>query len=63
MTNGKISNNLFAGGNGVNAVVYGNSTITIDGTTEVGTSDSVAPNSGCVFGAGTYLLVEMVLMQ
>lgn len=52
VTNGKISNNLFAGGNGVNAVVYGNSTITIDGTTEVGTSDSVAPNSGCVFGAG-----------
>lgn len=52
VTDSHIEGNAFAGGNGSTAVVYGNSTITIDGSTEIGTSTSVAPNEGCVFGSG-----------
>ena len=52
VTDANIQGNAFAGGNGSTAVVYGNSTITIDGATEVGTATSEAPNGGCVFGSG-----------
>ena len=52
ITNGNIQGNAFAGGNGATAVVYKNSTITIDGDTIIGTDSSVAPNDGCVFGSG-----------
>ena len=47
-----VSSNIFAGGNGATAIVYGNSTVTIDGSTVVGNSTTVAPNAGCVFGSG-----------
>ncbi len=52
ITGSHIQGNAFAGGNGSTAVVYGNSTITIDGNSEVGTASSEAPNGGCVFGSG-----------
>ena len=52
ISNSTILSNVFAGGNGASAVVQDNSTITIDGTSVVGSSSSVAPNSGCVFGSG-----------
>ena len=52
VTDSSIKGNAFAGGNGSTAVVHGNSTITIDGTAEIGTSSSHAPDSGCVFGSG-----------
>ncbi len=52
VTDAHILGNAFAGGNGSTAVVHTNSTITIDGETEIGTSSSVAPNTGCVFGSG-----------
>lgn len=48
----EIQGNAFAGGNGVAAIVKGNSKITIDGNTIIGTEESIAPNSGCVFGSG-----------
>ena len=47
-----IGANAYAGGNGSTAIVSGDSTITIKGTSEIGTSSSVAPNGGCVFGSG-----------
>ena len=52
ITDAQIQGNAFAGGNGSTAVVHGNSTITIDGETVIGTPTSEAPNSGCVFGSG-----------
>ena len=52
VTDAHILGNAFAGGNGSTAVVRGNSTITIDGSTEVGTASTVAPDAGCVFGSG-----------
>ena len=52
VTDAHILGNAFAGGNGSTAVVHGNSTITIDGSTEVGTATTVAPDAGCVFGSG-----------
>lgn len=50
--NATILGNAFAGGNGSSAIVYGNSTITIDGPSVIGSSSSEAPNGGCVFGSG-----------
>ena len=52
VTDSHIKGNAFAGGNGSTAIVYQNSTITIDGDSEIGTSSSQAPNDGCVFGSG-----------
>jgi hypothetical protein len=52
ITNVTILGSAYAGGNGASAIVQGNTNITIDGTTIVGTNTSVAPNSGCVFGGG-----------
>ena len=52
VTDSHIKGNAFAGGNGSTAIVYQNSTITIDGDSEIGTSTSEAPNEGCVFGSG-----------
>ena len=52
VTDTHVSGNAFAGGNGSTAVVYGNSTITMDGASEIGTSTSVAPDDGCIFGSG-----------
>lgn len=47
-----INGSAYAGGNGNTAVVRGNTTITLDGTTVIGTTASKAPSSGCVFGGG-----------
>ena len=52
VTNSTVLGNIYAGGNGSSAIVVGNSTVTIDGTTEVGNSSTVAPAAGCVFGSG-----------
>ncbi len=52
ITNGKINGSVYAGGNGTTATVYENANITIDGETVIGTTDSVSPESGCVFGGG-----------
>ena len=52
VTDTTIGKNTYAGGNGSTAVVHGNSTITIDGNTVIGTVTSDAPNAGCVFGSG-----------
>ena len=52
ISSSSIGANAYAGGNGATAIVYGNSTITIDGTTVVGSSSTSAPNAGCVFGSG-----------
>ena len=52
ITDSSITSNVFAGGNGATAVVHGNSTVTIDGTTVVGNSTTTAPAAGCVFGSG-----------
>lgn len=48
----KINGSVYAGGNGTTATVYENANITIDGETVIGTTDSVSPESGCVFGGG-----------
>ena len=52
VTDSHIKGNAFAGGNGSTAIVYNNSSITIDGNSEIGVSGSVAPEDGCVFGSG-----------
>ena len=52
ITNCQIAGSAYAGGNGATAIVSGNTTITIDGTTEVGTTSSKSPDAGCVFGGG-----------
>ena len=52
ITDGKINGNAYAGGNGASAIVYENSTITIDGDTVVGTPSTTAPSGGSVFGSG-----------
>ena len=52
ITDGKIEGNAYAGGNGASAIVYENSTITIDGDTVVGTPTTTAPSGGSVFGSG-----------
>lgn len=52
VTDSHIQGSAFAGGNGSTAVVYRDSTITIDGRSEIGTNQSQAPNEGCVFGSG-----------
>lgn len=52
VTDASIDGNVYAGGNGATAVVYKNSSIIIDGKTIIGTEDSEAPNTGCVFGSG-----------
>ena len=52
VTSCTVGGNLYAGGNGATAIVYGNSTITVDGSTVVGSSNGEIPNTGCVFGSG-----------
>ena len=52
VTNATINKNAYGGGNGSTAIVYGDSTINIDGTTTIGTASSEAPLAGCVFGSG-----------
>lgn len=52
ITNGIVKGSAYAGGNGTTATVYENANITIDGETVIGTTSSVSPESGCVFGGG-----------
>lgn len=52
ITNCTIAGSAYAGGNGATAIVSGDTSITIDGQTEVGTTSSKAPEAGCVFGGG-----------
>lgn len=52
LTDSKILLNAYAGGNGSSAIVIGNTNITIDGDTIVGSESGVAPSAGCVFGGG-----------
>ena len=52
ISGGTVGENAYAGGNGAAAVVNGNSTITIDGNTVIGSSSTEAPSGGCVFGSG-----------
>ena len=52
ITDGLIRGSLYAGGNGVTAIVHGSAILNVEGNSEIGTEESVAPNSGCVFGGG-----------
>ncbi len=52
ITNATVQGSAYAGGNGVTATVGGNTSITIDGSTVIGTPTSVPPHSGSVFGGG-----------
>ena len=52
VTNATILGSAYAGGNGATATLLGNTNITIDGNTVIGTSSSVPPASGSVFGGG-----------
>ena len=52
LTDVEVRGSAYAGGNGQAAIVLGNSTITVDGKTIVGTETSVSPQAGCVFGGG-----------
>ena len=47
-----VLGSLYAGGNGASAIVSGNTSVTIDGLTNIGNESSVAPFAGCVFGSG-----------
>ena len=52
ITDSNILGSAYAGGNGATAIVYGDTTINLDGKTVVGSENSKAPASGCVFGGG-----------
>ena len=52
ITNATILGSAYAGGNGATAILEGNTNITIDGNTTIGSVNSVSPTSGCVFGGG-----------
>lgn len=52
ITNATILGSAYAGGNGVSATLNGNTSITVDGNTVIGSNSSIAPSSGCVFGGG-----------
>lgn len=47
-----IQGSLYAGGNGTTATVYGNTNVTVDGNTIIGSPLSNIPYEGCVFGGG-----------
>lgn len=52
ITDTTILGSAYAGGNGSSATLEGNTNITIDGGTTIGSSTSVPPASGSVFGGG-----------
>ena len=54
ITDATIRGSAYAGGNGESATLLGNTNITIDGNTVVGTPTSVAPAAGSVFGGGNH---------
>ncbi|MBR7042468.1 MAG: hypothetical protein IKI04_03095, partial [Bacilli bacterium] len=52
ITDATVLGSAYAGGNGTTATLKGNTNITIDGTTVIGSTASIAPASGSVFGGG-----------
>lgn len=52
ISNSTIKGSAYAGGNGATAIVRGNTNINIEGTSIIGTEDSIPPHSGSVFGGG-----------
>lgn len=52
ITDATILGSAYAGGNGASAILLGNTNITIDGDTVIGTNNSTPPASGSVFGGG-----------
>lgn len=47
-----VLGSAYAGGNGVTAIVSGNTTINVAGNTVIGSTSTVSPRAGCVFGGG-----------
>lgn len=52
LTSTNVLGSAYAGGNGATAIVHKNTTITVEGKTVIGTKESKAPHSGCLFGSG-----------
>lgn len=52
LTNTSVSGSCYAGGNGSTAIVSANTSITIDGSSVIGTEGSKPPAAGSVFGSG-----------
>ncbi len=52
ITDATILGSAYAGGNGSTAILQGSTSITVDGNTVIGTSSSVPPHTGSVFGGG-----------
>ena len=52
VTNTTVKGSIYGGGNGESATVEGNTLVNVGGNTIVGTTESVAPHSGSVFGGG-----------
>ena len=52
VTDTLILGSIYGGGNGETAVLKGNTNLTLDGKTIVGTTSSIAPKTGSVFGGG-----------
>jgi len=52
ITDATILGSAYAGGNGSTATLEGNTNITIDGSTVIGTPSSIPPATGSVFGGG-----------
>lgn len=52
VTDSTIKGSLYAGGKGTTATVHGNTNVSVDGNSIIGSSTSVAPHEGSVFGGG-----------
>ena len=52
LTNVNVLGSTYAGGNGSTAIVSGNTSITIDGNSVIGTEGAKPPHFGSVFGSG-----------
>ena len=52
ITDSTILGSIYGGGNGETAILKGNTDVSLDGKTVVGTTTSVAPHFGSVFGGG-----------
>lgn len=52
ITDAKILGSAYAGGNGKTAVVYKNTSISVDGKTVIGTEESIPPATGSLFAGG-----------
>ncbi len=52
ITDATILGSAYAGGNGITATLEGNTNISVDGNTIIGSTNGSSPVSGCVFGGG-----------